>query len=84
MNALNCEGSHLVEECPTRQITCFLCEGTTHYPAQCHIYPMVQRTIQQKKEVMKGSLMEILEEAVMKEEGEDTPEEDPIKPSTKS
>ena len=29
----NCEGSHLAEECPTRQITCFLCEGTTHYPA---------------------------------------------------
>ena len=38
----NCEGSHPVEECPTRHITCFLCEGTTHYPDQCHIYPMVQ------------------------------------------
>ena len=38
----NCEGIHPVEECPTTQITCFLCEGTTHYPAQCHIYPMVQ------------------------------------------
>ena len=37
----NCEGSHPIEECPTRHITCFLCEGTTHYPAQCHIYPMV-------------------------------------------
>ena len=69
----NCEGSHPVEECPIRQITCFLCEGTTHYPAQCHIYPMVQQTIQQKKEVMKGALMEILEEHVMKEEVEDTP-----------
>ena len=42
----NCEGSHPVEECPTRKITCFLCEGTTHYPAQCHIHPLVQRTIQ--------------------------------------
>ena len=41
----NCEGSHPAEECPTRQITSFLCGGTTHYPTQCHIYPMVQRTI---------------------------------------
>jgi len=80
----NCEGSHPVEECPTRQITCFLCEGTTHYPAQCHIYPMVQRTIQQKKEAMKRALMESLEESVMKEEVEDTPKEEPIKPCTKS
>ena len=80
----NCEESHLAEECPTRQITCFLCEGTTHYPAQCHIYPMVQRTIQQKKEAMKGALMEILEEPVMKEEVEDTPEGNIIKACTRS
>ena len=80
----NCEGSHPAEECPTRQITCFLCEGTTQYPAQCHIYPMVQRTVQQKKEVMEGALMEILEEPVMREEVKDTPKEEPIKPCTKS
>ena len=60
------------------------CEGTTYYPPQCHIYPMVQLTIQQKKEVMKGALMEILEEPVMKEDVEDTPKEDPSKPCTKS
>ena len=80
----HCEESHSAEECPTRQVTCFLCEGTTHYPAQCHIYPMVQGTIQQKKEVMKGAIMEILEEAVMKEGKEDTPKEDPSKPFAKS
>ena len=45
---------------------------------------MVQRTIQQKKEVMKGALMEILEETVMKEEMENTAKEDPRKPYTKS
>jgi hypothetical protein len=33
---------------------------------------------------MKGALVEILEEPVMKEEVEDTPEEDPIKPCSKS
>ena len=45
---------------------------------------MIQRTVQQKKEVKKGVLMEILEEPVMKEEMEDTPKEDPSKPCTKS
>jgi hypothetical protein len=45
---------------------------------------MVQRTIQQKKEAMKGALMEILEEPVMKEEVEGIPEEDLNKPCTKS
>src|SRR3954462_12980973 len=45
---------------------------------------MVQRTIQQKEEAMKGALMESLEEPVMKEEVEDTPKEEPIKPCTKS
>ena len=80
----HCEESHPDEECPTRQITCFLCEGTTHYPAQCHIYPMVQRSVQEKKETMKGSLRVNLEELVMKEEVEGTPEEDLIKPCTKS
>ena len=84
MNALIVKESHPEEECPTRQVTCFMCEGTTHYPARCRIYPMIQRTIQQKKEAMKGALMEILEEPVMKDEVEDTPEEYPIKPCTKS
>ena len=62
----------------------FLCEGTTHYPAQCHIYPMVQRTIQQKEEEIKGALMEMLEEPVTKEDVENTPKEERNKPCTKS
>ena len=45
---------------------------------------MVQRTIQQKEEAMKGVLMESLEEHVLKKEVEDTPKEEPIKPYTKS
>ena len=45
---------------------------------------MVRRTIQQKKEVKKGALIEILEEPVMKEDVEDTPKEEPIRPCTKS
>ena len=45
---------------------------------------MVQRTIQQKKEAMKGASKEILEEPMMKEEVEVTPEKDPVKLCTKS
>ena len=37
----HCEGNHQYGECPTMKVTCFLCEGTPHYPAQCHIYPKV-------------------------------------------
>ena len=45
---------------------------------------MVEQTIQQKKEAMKETLVEVLEEPAMKEDFEDTPEEDPIKLYTKS
>jgi hypothetical protein len=42
-----CEDDHLDGECPTMQVTCFLCEGTTHYPPQCQIYPKIQEVIKQ-------------------------------------
>ena len=73
----HCEENHPVEECPTRQVTCFLCEGTTHYPAQCHIYPVVHQTIKQQKEAKKEALKESLEDPVMKEDVEDKDEEGP-------
>ena len=71
----HCEENHPAEECPTRQVTCFLCEGTTHYPAQCHIYPVVHQTIKQQKEAKKEALKESLEDPVMKEDVEDKDEE---------
>ncbi|KAE8799490.1 hypothetical protein D1007_25066 [Hordeum vulgare] len=50
----------------------FPCEGTTHYPAQCHIYPKVQKVVQQQKEAVKETLKtKILEEPVMNENIED-------------
>ena len=63
----DCEENYPKEECPTRQVTCFLCEGTTHYPAQCHIYPKVQELTKQRKE----ALGEILEGCMVKEVNED-------------
>ncbi|KAE8813651.1 40S ribosomal protein S5-1 [Hordeum vulgare] len=68
----HCEENHPAEECPSSQVTCFLCEGTTHYPAQCHIYPKVQQVVQQQKEAMKETLKnKILEEPVMNKNIED-------------
>ncbi|KAE8809583.1 hypothetical protein D1007_13744 [Hordeum vulgare] len=56
----------------THQETCFLCEGTTHYPAQCHIYPKVQQVVKQQKDAVKETLKKkILEEPVMNEYIED-------------
>ena len=67
----HCEEKHPAEECPTSQVTCFLCEGTTHYPTQCHIYPMVQQTIQEQEEGTKEALREVMKEPVIKESVED-------------
>ncbi|KAE8814060.1 hypothetical protein D1007_08699 [Hordeum vulgare] len=68
----HCEENHPAEECPTSQVTCFLCEGTTHYPAQCHLYPKVQQVVKQQKDAVKETLKKkILEEPVMNENIED-------------
>ncbi|KAE8783845.1 hypothetical protein D1007_42677 [Hordeum vulgare] len=68
----HCEENHPAEECPTSQVTCFLCEGTTHYPAQCHIYPKVQQVVKQQKDSVKETLKKkIPEEPVMNENIED-------------
>ncbi|KAE8766296.1 hypothetical protein D1007_62498 [Hordeum vulgare] len=68
----HCEENHPAEECPSSQATCFLCEGTTHYPAQCHIYPKVQQVVKKQKDVVKETLKKkILEEPVMNEYIED-------------
>ncbi|KAE8776616.1 hypothetical protein D1007_50728 [Hordeum vulgare] len=68
----HCEENHPAEECPSSQVTCFLCEGTTHYPAQCHIYPKVQQVVKQQKDAVKETLKKkILEESVMNENIED-------------
>ena len=72
----HCEENHPAEECPSSQVTCFLCEGTTHYPAQCHIYPKVQQVVKKQKYAMKETLKKkILEEPAMIENIEDPDEQ---------
>ena len=61
----HCEGSHPAEECPTGQVTCFMCEGVTHFPAQCQIYPKVQEITKQQKEALRKCLEESMMEEVI-------------------
>ncbi|KAE8796564.1 hypothetical protein D1007_28465 [Hordeum vulgare] len=72
----HCEENHPAEDCPSSQVTCFLCEGTTHYLAQCHIYTRVQQVAKEQKSVMKETIKKkILEERVTKENIEDPDEQ---------
>jgi hypothetical protein len=47
-----CITSHPIVECPMTQVTCFLCEGINHVPAECKFYSTVQRMNQQTKDRM--------------------------------
>jgi hypothetical protein len=37
-----CDTSHPIGECPMTQVTCFICEGINHVPAECKFYSTVQ------------------------------------------
>ena len=65
------EIGHIANECPDEwphgdanipteeypiQVTCFLCEGNNHTPAQCQLYPMVLHASHQDKEGMLSAL----------------------------
>ncbi|KAE8769653.1 hypothetical protein D1007_58732 [Hordeum vulgare] len=50
----------------------YFTQGTTHYPAHCHIYHKVQQVVKQQKDAVKETLKKkILEEPVMNENIED-------------
>ena len=48
----HCDTRYLDKGYPINQVTCFLCEGTTHTPVQCHLCPMVQKVNEQVREGM--------------------------------
>jgi hypothetical protein len=51
-----CDASHPYGKCPTAQITCFLCDGINHVPAECYLHPMVQRMNQQANDGLRRML----------------------------
>jgi hypothetical protein len=48
----HCDTSYPTGDYPMSQVTCFLCEGTNHIPAECKFYSTVQRINQQAKDRM--------------------------------
>ena len=66
-----CEEIHSGEECPTAQVTCFVCEGNNHYPAQCQFFIMTQQVSQHQKEGMKKIIQELKEAPVRKKKQKD-------------
>src|ERR1041384_5302100 len=62
----HCEEIHSGEECPTAHVTCFVCEGTDHYPAQCPFFIVTQQVVQHQKEEMKKAIQELKEAPVKK------------------
>ena len=64
----HCDASYMDKGYPITQVTCFLCEGTNHIPAQCQLYPMVQEVSQQVKEGMRQILKRSVEVQVQKDE----------------
>ena len=57
----HCEEIHWGEECPTAQVTCFMCEGSDHYPAQCRFFIVTQQVVQHQKEGMEKIIQELKE-----------------------
>ena len=51
----HCDTNYPTEEYPT-EVTCFLCEGNNHIPAECQLYPKVLHISQQVKEGMLSAL----------------------------
>ena len=64
----NCEEKHPTKQCPTSQVTCFLCEGNNHVPIQCPIYSIVQ---QRKQGGVQQQIVDFHEGTTSTKKGED-------------
>uniref|UniRef100_A0ACD5W2Z0 Uncharacterized protein n=4 Tax=Avena sativa TaxID=4498 RepID=A0ACD5W2Z0_AVESA len=80
-----CDASHPFEQCPTSQVTCFLCEGNNHIPALCQLYPTVQQMNRQISDGMEQALEKMHEHTRSTTKAEDSvkPQESPPNITTK-
>jgi hypothetical protein len=79
----HCDTSCPVEKCPMNQVTCFLCEGTNHIPAECKFYSTVQRINQQAKDRMSQLPERTLDDGRLKRKMEDKDMEIALNHTTK-
>ncbi|TVU10905.1 hypothetical protein EJB05_44460, partial [Eragrostis curvula] len=57
----SCDESHSLGRCPKGKVTCFLCEGKDHVPAQCRLSPILTVT-QHYRESFRAILKQALAE----------------------
>ncbi len=50
-----CEEDHPPGECPTRKVTCFLCEGTNHVPKDCQLSVLLIKTTEIQRTTLRLS-----------------------------
>lgn len=72
----SCDTNHLLGDCPMGKITCFLCEGKHHVPAQCRLSPILTIATQYHRESLRNTLSKLMTET---SSGTLTP----VKPSAK-
>ena len=49
------EEDHPPGECPTRKVTCFLCEGTNHVPKDCQLSVLLTKTAEIQRTTLRLS-----------------------------
>lgn len=58
----SCDTNHLLGDCPMGKITCFLCEGKHHVPAQCRLSPILTIATQYHRESLRATLNKLMTE----------------------
>ncbi|KAJ1267816.1 hypothetical protein BS78_07G087200 [Paspalum vaginatum] len=56
LSCSSCDVSHPLGKCPMGKITCFLCEGEDHVPAQCHLSPVLTVITQEHRESFRAAV----------------------------
>lgn len=52
----NCDEDHLPGNCPTAKVTCFLCEGSDHYPKECSMNQVIARSLELQRLLFRSSV----------------------------
>lgn len=70
----SCDTNHPLGDCPMEKITCFLCEGKRHVPAECRLSPMLTIATQYYRESLHATLKKLMTETTSRTST-------PVKPS---
>ncbi|KAL6600543.1 hypothetical protein ACP70R_045343 [Stipagrostis hirtigluma subsp. patula] len=58
----SCDINHPLGKCPMGKVTCFLCEGNDHVPAQCRFSPILTAVTQCHRESFRAALKQAMTE----------------------